>query len=173
MEFLAPSQVERDLATFERIKAGEAFFQYETIHRRKDGTPIELSFNAKRWDTNRISSEFRPIIGWHLNPVDLIFNPIFDTSYKGGVKSLEFVPSARLASNLNPVWALAVEEYAGFGEVRRLQSGKNASHQLYGVIDRGGTVWDVEIGAGVGLTDAADKFTLKLIVARDLYSRKK
>ena len=136
------------------------------------GLGFELSFNAKRWDTNRISSEFRPIIGWHLNPVDVIFNPIFDTAYKGGLKSLEFVPSARVAYNVNSVWAVAVEEYAGFGEVRNLQSGNRASHQLYGVIDRGGKTWDVEVGAGVGLTGAADKFTLKLIVARDLYSGK-
>ncbi len=137
------------------------------------GLGFELGFNAKRWDTNRISSEFRPIVGWHFNPVDLIFNPIFDTSYKGGLKSLEFVPSTRLAYNVNSVWAVAVEEYAGYGAVRNLQSMNNASHQLYGVIDRGGATWDVEVGAGVGLTNAADRFTLKLIVARDLYSRKK
>ena len=137
------------------------------------GLGFELSFNAKRWDTNRISSEFRPIVGWHLNPVDVIFNPIVDTSYKGGLKSLEFVPSTRVAYNVNAVWAVAVEEYADFGAVRNLQSGNNAAHQLYGVVDRGGKTWDVEFGAGIGLTDVADKFTLKLIVARDLYKRKK
>jgi hypothetical protein len=136
------------------------------------GLGVELSFNAKQWDTNRISSEFRPIIGWHFSPIDLIFNPIFDTSYKGGLRSLEFVPSTRVAYNVNSVWALAVEEYADFGALRTLQRGNTASHQLYGVIDRGGKVWDVEVGVGVGLTDAADKFTLKLIVARDLFSRK-
>ena len=150
---------------FARPNGGDQTFVY--------GLGFELSFNATRWDTNRVSSEFRPIVGWHFNPVDLIFNPIFDTSYKGGLKNLEFVPSTRLAYNVNSVWAIAIEEYADFGAVRNLQSGSNASHQLYGVIDRAGKTWDVEIGAGVGLTDAADKFTLKLIVARDLYSRKK
>ncbi len=137
------------------------------------GLGFELSFNAKQWDTNRISSEFRPIVGWHLNKVDLIFNPIFDTSYKGGLKALEFAPSSRFAYNVDKAWAVAVEEYAGFGAVNNLQSGNNASHQLYGVIDHAGKTWDVEVGAGVGLTDAADKFTLKLILARDLYTRKK
>jgi hypothetical protein len=137
------------------------------------GLGFELGFNAKQWDTNRISSEFRPIVGWHLNRVDLIFNPIFDTSYKGGLKALEFAPSSRFAYNLDKVWAVAVEEYAGFGAVNNLQSGNNASHQLFGVIDHAGKTWDIEVGAGVGLTDAADKFNLKLIVARDLYTRKK
>lgn len=137
------------------------------------GLGMELSFNAKRWDTNRVSSEFRPIIGWHFTPVDLIVNPILNTSYKGGLKSLVFVPSTRLAYNVNSVWAIAVEEYADFGALNNLQTGSNGSHALYGVIDRGGKTWDVEIGVGVGLTNTADKLTLKLIVARDLYARKK
>lgn len=134
------------------------------------GLGMELSFNAKQWATNRVSSEFRPIIGWHFNPVDLIFNPILNTSYQGGFGSLSFVPSTRLAYNVNSVWAVAVEEYAKFGALSDLQTG---SHQLYGVIDHAGKTWDVEVGAGIGLTNAADKFTLKLILARDLYSRKK
>ena len=46
------------------------------------GLGFELSFNAKRWDPNRNTSEFRPIIGWHFDKVDLIFNPILDTSYE-------------------------------------------------------------------------------------------
>jgi hypothetical protein len=29
------------------------------------------------------TSEIRPIIGWHLTPVDIIINPIFDTAYEG------------------------------------------------------------------------------------------
>ncbi|MBL0173275.1 MAG: hypothetical protein IPP90_21835 [Gemmatimonadaceae bacterium] len=83
---------------------------------------------------------------WHFNPVDLIFNPILNTSYKGGLKNLAFVPSTRLAYNANSVWAFAVEEYADFGAVNNLQSGSNGSHQLYGVIDHGGKTWDVEVG---------------------------
>ena len=39
------------------------------------GANFEFSYNAKRWDTKRITSEIRPIIGWHLSPVDVIVNP--------------------------------------------------------------------------------------------------
>jgi hypothetical protein len=137
------------------------------------GLGFELSFNDKRWDTNRITSEFRPILAWHLSPVDVIVNPIFDTSYEGGLRSLEFAPSMRVAYNINSVWAGAIEEYANLGQVRALQAGRQASHQLYAVIDHAGATWDLEIGAGVGLTKSADRFTLKLIAARDLYARKR
>ena len=45
-ELLAPEQIAKERAVFERILAGESVFQYETIHYRKDGAPVDLSFNA-------------------------------------------------------------------------------------------------------------------------------
>ncbi len=45
-EFVMPEQAGRDLDGHERIKRGESLFNYETVHRRKDGTPVRLSFNA-------------------------------------------------------------------------------------------------------------------------------
>src|ERR1043165_7264678 len=35
------------------------------------GANFEFSINAERWDERRYTSEIRPIIGWHLRPVDL------------------------------------------------------------------------------------------------------
>lgn len=46
LEFVAPEQRDLDWAAFNRLKAGESLFQYETEHRRKDGTPVFLSYNA-------------------------------------------------------------------------------------------------------------------------------
>jgi diguanylate cyclase (GGDEF)-like protein/PAS domain S-box-containing protein len=37
---------ERDLAVFRRILAGESVFDYETRHLRRDGSHVDLSFNA-------------------------------------------------------------------------------------------------------------------------------
>jgi PAS domain S-box-containing protein len=45
-DFEPPEQVPIDLKTFELIKAGEPFFEYETVHLRKDGTVVHLVFNA-------------------------------------------------------------------------------------------------------------------------------
>src|SRR5262249_6396947 len=82
------------------------------------GVNFEFSYNAKHWDDRRFTSEIRPIVGWHLHPVDIIINPIVDTSYYGGVKNLEFVPASRVAYNLRHEWAVAVEEYDDFGKLR-------------------------------------------------------
>jgi hypothetical protein len=131
------------------------------------GANFEFSINAHRWDATRFTSEVRPIIGWHLEPVDIIINPIVDTAYDG-LKNLEFVPATRVAYNFSSGWTAAVEEYDDFGSVHAFAPRADQAHQLYGVVDRAWRGWDIEAGVGVGLTDASDRLTLKLILSRDL-----
>ena len=45
-ELLAQEVSERDLAVFRRILGGESAFNYETRHLRRDGSHVDLSFNA-------------------------------------------------------------------------------------------------------------------------------
>ena len=134
------------------------------------GANFEFSVNAHRWDQTRFTSEIRPIIGWHLRPIDIIVNPIVDTAYDG-FKNLEFVPAARIAYNPSPAWAIAAEEYADFGPVRHFFSRADQAHQLYAVVDHTGGPFDIEAGVGFGLTDASDHLTIKLILSRDLNKR--
>jgi hypothetical protein len=60
------------------------------------GVNFELSFNARYWEPTRNSGEILPIIGGRIIPVDLIINPILDTSFQGR-GSLDFSPAARVA----------------------------------------------------------------------------
>jgi len=133
------------------------------------GFGMELSYNAKRWDSTRVTSEFRPIIAWHVNPkFDVIVNPILDTAYDG-FSNLVFAPSARLAYNPSDVWAVALESYSDFGALKGFEAAADQSHQLFAVLDHTTkSGFEIEFGAGVGLTNAADKYTLKLIVGKDL-----
>src|SRR6202162_2470453 len=148
---------------FVRPHAAEHTFFY--------GINFEFSYNAKHWDSRRYTSEIRPIIGLHLHPVDIIVNPILDNSYLGGFRSLDFAPATRVAYNVSPKWAMALEEYADLGPLRRFSSATAQSHQLYGVIDHGTKFVNIEAGVGFGLTPASDKVTLKLLLSRDLNSR--
>ncbi len=135
------------------------------------GANFEFSYNAARWDTTRITSEIRPIVGWHLGKVDVIANPIVDTAYDG-VRNLTFVPAFRLAYNTSDAWAVAVETYSDFGPFHEFSARADQSHQLYGVVNYAGRALDVEAGVGVGLTGASDKLTFKLILSRDLNRKK-
>ena len=123
------------------------------------GVNFEFSYNAAHWDARRITSEIRPIIGWHVQPVDIIVNPIVDVSYDGW-KNLDFAPSTRVAYNPSRAWALAVEEYDYFTS--------QPTHQLYAVVDHAHKSLSVEAGVGFGLTAASDNLTFKLILSRDL-----
>ncbi len=130
------------------------------------GANFEFSINAKRWDEKRFTSEVRPIIGWHLRPIDIIINPIVDTSYDG-LKNLVFAPSTRVAYNSPSGWAVAVEEYAEYGPLHDFHAASEQSHQLYGVVDARYKTVDVEAGIGFGLTEGSDNLTLKLILSHD------
>jgi hypothetical protein len=134
------------------------------------GANFEFSYNARRWDSTRFTSEIRPIVGWHFRTVDLIVNPIIDTAYDG-FGSLQIVPAARLAYRINPTWQVAAEEYADVGTFADVRRAGEQGHQLFFVVDRTRGPVDIEAGIGVGLTDTSDRLTLKLILAGDLYRR--
>jgi hypothetical protein len=131
------------------------------------GVNFEFSYNARYWDPKRITSEIRPIVGLHLHPVDIIVNPILDTSYNG-FKNLDFAPSTRLACNLSPKWAVAAEEYSDYGAIHKFNPGSDQYHELYAVVDHQSKFLNVEFGVGFGLTPASDKVHIKLMLSRDL-----
>ncbi len=132
------------------------------------GVNFEFSINQKQWDPRHFSSEVRPIIGWHLKPVDIIVNPILDTGYTGGFKSLDFAPAVRLGYNLSDKWTVSAEEYAEYGPLRQFYKASEQSHQIWAVLNHTGKVINIETGIGFGLTSASDKVTLKLMLSRDL-----
>lgn len=140
----------------------------DAAHRRFFyGVNFEFSYNATHWDPNRYTQEIRAIVGWHLGPFDIVVNPILDNSYKG-ISELDFAPATRIAYNINEIWAVATEEYDDFGALRRFYPTGKQPHQLFWVVDYKGPKTSIEGGIGIGLTGAADKAVLKLILSRDL-----
>ncbi len=161
-------------ATFDGLKIRLLFVSPHADDRKFFyGINFEFSYNASYWDQYRFTSEIRPIIGWHLHPVDIILNPILDNTWTGGFQNLDFAPATRVAYNFSSKWAIAAEEYANLGPLRDFYPLSQQSHQLFGVFDHKSKVLDVEAGVGFGLTSASDKVTLKLILSRDLNSRDK
>ena len=132
------------------------------------GMNFEFSVNAHYWEERRISSEVRPIIGLHLRPIDLIYNPIVDTDYTGGPGNLQYNPAGRIAYNLNDNWAIAAEEYDGFGPLNGFLPLHQQFHEVWATMDHETKLFDIEAGAGYGLTAGSDKWTLKLMLSRDI-----
>ena len=134
------------------------------------GINFEFSDNTKHWDPHTFTAEMRPIVGWRFGQVSIIVNPILDYT-SDGVSGLDFAPATRIAFNAPRDWAVAVEEYADFGPLRKLLPGRQQSHQLFAVLDRSLGKLEMEAGIGFGLTQASDGLVLKLILSRDLSSR--
>ena len=96
---------------------------------------ISKSVNYHYWERRTITSEIRPIVGLHLHPVDIIFNPIVDTDYTGGFGNLEFGPATRIAYNVNDKWAVAAEEYSDFGPLRNFYPVHEQFQEVWAVVD--------------------------------------
>ncbi len=129
------------------------------------GVNFELSYNATHWDPSRYGAEIRPIVGARSGKWDVIANPILDTSFDG-FGALVFAPSLRVANNITPQWALAIEHYADFGPVRRLESRGQQQQNVFAVTDFSRKAFSVEVGVGYGFTDVSDRVILKTILAR-------
>jgi hypothetical protein len=156
-------------ATINGFKLRELFVRpHARDHTFFFGLNFEFSVNALYWESRRITSELRPIVGVHIHHWDLIYNPIMDTDYAGGLKNLEFNPAARIAYNLNDKWTAAVEQYDGFGPLYNVLPRNQQFHETWAVVDQNGGFLNIETGVGVGWSGGADRLTLKLMVSRDL-----
>jgi len=144
-------------ALFAVPHAGERSFFY--------AVNFELSYNAHHWATTHVDAEIRPIIGWRFGPVDLIFNPIVDIPFTG-VRSLDFAPAERVAYNFSQHWAVALEHYADYGEVRHFETVDRQEQALFAVVDFSGKPVDIEFGIGHGFTAASDALVLKLMLTK-------
>jgi hypothetical protein len=151
------------------LKIRELFVRpHAQQHKLFWGNNFEFSFNYPYWESRTYTLEIRPIIGANLGKWELVYNPIVDTDYTGGASGLEFNPSGRIVYNFNPTWDVAAEEYDGFGRFRNFDSLHNQFHEVWGAFDRNGKIWNIEAGAGLGLTAGSDRWTLKLMISRDL-----
>jgi hypothetical protein len=130
------------------------------------GVNFELSFNARYWEPTRSSGEIRAIIGGRIGPVDLIVNPIFDTSFQG-LGSFSLVPASRMAYNFSENWAAAVEHYSDYGRLSHLEPLSRQQQLVFAVVDYKNNILSVEFGIGHGFTTASDALVLKLILSRE------
>ncbi|HET7842002.1 MAG TPA: hypothetical protein VFM21_10375 [Terriglobia bacterium] len=156
-------------ATIDGFKLRELFVRPNAReHTFFYGVNFEFSVNKAYWESRRITSEIRPIVGAHLRKVDLIYNPIVDTDYTGGFGGLEYVPASRVAYNFTKNWAGAIEEYSDFGPLRQFVRTNDQFHQVWAVVDHHTRFVDIETGVGIGVTAGSDKLAFKLMLSRDL-----
>ncbi len=115
-EFMEPEQGEKDRQIFERLQAGESVFPYETEHRRQDGTPVFLSYNAVL-----IRDKFGSIIGTTGTATDITHRKQAEAALRESEQKLAIhvqqTPLAAIEWNLNfevSNWNHAAERLFGY-----------------------------------------------------------
>jgi len=120
----------------------------------------EVSFVQERFEQSGRTAEIRPILGWRGEAWLLSFNPIITTDLAGEEKGvLHFEPAFKAARTIARDTALGIEYYADLGRLSHFAPRSEQSHTLFAVIDTP----SVNFGIGYGLTEAADRWTIKAI----------
>lgn len=146
-------RIQRGAGSVNGFKIRELFVRpHAQEHEFFYGVNFEFSVNYSYWESRRITSEVRPIVGLHIRPIDIVFNPIVDTDYRGGFGGLEFVPATRLAYNINDRWAAAFEEYSDDGPLRHFLPTGDQFHEVWAVADHSSKILSIETGIGFGVT---------------------
>lgn len=109
--------------------------------------------------------EVRPILGWRDPDWLVAVNPILEFAFAGPEKGSRpgFNPSVKVSRRIAQGISIGPEYYMELGPVGRTLPHEEQSHSLYIAIDVDRAPWVFNFGVGRGLTDAADRWTVKAI----------
>jgi hypothetical protein len=129
---------------------------------------LEYAFIKQPGDLSfRQAVAITPIFERHLGRLEMSFNPSVEIALKGpeAGTSPTFGPSAKIASRAgHSVW-VGLEYYAETGSIRRLEPLAEQHHLILPVVDiRSPSGWELNLGAGRGLTGGTEHWVVKSIV---------
>lgn len=120
------------------------------------------SFSSDPW-----TWELRPIVDWRKGRWYLAVNPALELSLQGDNKGRgwTFAPAAKIAYDATRAVAVGLEYYGSLGPLSGFDPAPLQEHQLFPALDLNlSPDWEVNAGAGFGLTRAGDRFLAKLIL---------
>ena len=159
--------------TIDGFKIRELFVRpHAQRHTLFYGVNFEFSFNYGYWESRTESAEVRPIVGVYLHKWELVYNPIVDTDYTGGLGGLQFNPGGMIKYRFNNTWATAMEEFDGFGSFNDFAPLHDQFHEVWAMLDHNSPSLQTEVGVGFGFTSGSDLLTLKLMLTLPQLNKK-
>ena len=131
----------------------------------------ELGFQKTDYSEDEWNAEIRPIVDKNWHKFYLSFNPTIGISIKGfsGDHTPVFEPNLKLSYQFFPATSFGVEYYGSTGYINHFESIDNEEHAVYAVYDlTGNAKWELNIGAGFGITPATDRLVAKILVGRKI-----
>jgi hypothetical protein len=129
------------------------------------GVNFELSRLARRYSESRTSLEARFIAGWRSPEWLLAVNPILGFGLSDGFAGQrpDVDLGVKLSRQFAPSWAGGLELHSGLGPLGRSLPWQQQDQRLFVAVDVDRKPWVFNLGVGRGLTDAADRWTLRAI----------
>jgi len=132
---------------------------------------MEIGYQKPAYADNEWSLEIRPIIDKQWDRFYASLNPTFgialQSNYNNSVPT--FAPNVKLSYAVWKNTGLGIEYYGDLGPVTNFDQGTQQNHALFIAYDLlNNARWELNIGAGFGLTPATDPFVFKLIMGRKI-----
>jgi len=129
------------------------------------GVNFELSRLAERYSLPRSSIETRFIGGWRSADWLIAVNPIFDFGLSDGYESKrpDFYLDVKVARRAAPGLMAGFEYYMSAGPLGQPLPWEQQDNRLYVALDVDRAPWVFNLALGRGLTQAADRWTIKAI----------
>ncbi len=129
------------------------------------GLNVEVSAVKPQYEIYQNMVEFRPIIGLRTEQWLLVGNPVFDFPLRSGYHRLEpnFDPAFKIGRTVQEGISMGVEYYSELGHLNQVYPLALQSNVLFLAMDVDRKPWVFNLGIGRGMTQGADRWTLKSI----------
>jgi hypothetical protein len=136
---------------------------------------MEIGYQKPAYADDEWSLEIRPIIDKQWGNFYASINPTFgialQSQYNTSVPTFE--PNVKLSYAIFTNTALGIEYYGDMGPVTQFDQGPQQNHALFLAYDLlNNAKWELNIGAGFGLTPSTDPFVFKIITGRRVQWKK-
>jgi hypothetical protein len=129
------------------------------------GANVELARQQQKFSESRTTSELRIMMGYRSEEWLFAMNPVFGWNLSDEPKSgtPDFSLDFKVSKKVSDTVALGLEYYSDMGTVSHILPLAEQTNTLYAAADLDFKTWSLNFGVGRGLTDAADKWTVKAI----------
>jgi hypothetical protein len=130
---------------------------------------LELGYQKPAYASETWSLEIRPIFDKQWGNLYVSVNPTFGIALKSEYSNSvpAFEPNVKISYSILTNAALGLEYYGDVGSVNQFDQGPKQNHALFVTYDLLNNIaWELNIGAGFGLTPATDPFVFKVILGR-------
>ena len=127
----------------------------------------EFGYQRRLFSTDTWTYEIRPVIDRHLGRWYASVNLALEKAITGenAGRGWAFSPCAAVSYDFSEAVTGAIEYYGALGPVSGFDPAPDQQHQLFAVVDLNvSPKWEINIGAGRGLTTSTDRWLVKTII---------